>query len=150
METLFREIAFGSEEYRAARELRNEVLRKPLGMTLSDEDIEQERGFFHAGLFAPDGRLAACIVVIPLSKAAAKVRQVAVLPEFQRKGLGRKLMVETEARLAAAGFRRLELSSRATAIGFYEKLGYTAVGEAFIAVTIPHRKMRKDLANDPE
>ncbi|MBS1564192.1 MAG: GNAT family N-acetyltransferase, partial [Bacteroidetes bacterium] len=32
-----------------------------------------------------------------------------------------------------------------TAVGFYEKLGYVAVGEEFLEVTLPHFVMEKKL-----
>ena len=45
-------------------------------------------------------------------------------------------------RLRASGAR---LSARATAIGFYQRLGYVAEGEPFLEVTLPHRLMRRRL-----
>ena len=54
-------------------------------------------------------------------------------------------MTQLEAALAARGFVSLSLHARSIAVGFYEKLGYETVGDEFIEVSIPHRKMAKRL-----
>jgi hypothetical protein len=41
------------------------------------------------------------------------------------------------------GFTNLVLNARASAVGFYEKLGYAVIGEEFIDVTIAHVRMVK-------
>ncbi len=53
---------------------------------------------------------------------------VAVLPEMQRRGIGRALMAEAERRLAARGCPKLNVQVRGTnrdVVAFYEKLGFT-------------------------
>jgi ribosomal protein S18 acetylase RimI-like enzyme len=52
-------------------------------------------------------------------------------------------MNELEADLRSRGFRNLVLHARASAVGFYEKLGYVLVGDAFIDVTLAHFRMVK-------
>jgi predicted GNAT family N-acyltransferase len=44
-----------------------------------------------------------------------------------------------------SGGREIMMHARKTAIGFYEKLGYTAEGDEFSEVGIPHVEMRKSL-----
>ena len=139
----FREIAWGSAEYAAEIRLRNEILRKPLGLSLEDEDLAPEREQLHYGLFDPAGTLAACAVAVPLSQTEARIRQMAVVPSRQGGGLGKKLMTELEADLRARGFERFQLNARASAVGFYEKLGYSIVGDEFREVTVPHFRMTK-------
>jgi predicted GNAT family N-acyltransferase len=139
----FREIAFGTPEYVQARLLRDEVLRRPLGLSLGGEDLANEGRQMHFGLFAPDGGLLACVVAVPLSTTEARIRQMAVSPGHQGRGLGRRLMKEVERTLRERGFRELELNARTSAAGFYEKLGYTAVGGEFLHVTVPHVRMVK-------
>nr|MBP8249907.1 GNAT family N-acetyltransferase [Chitinophagales bacterium] len=43
------------------------------------------------------------------------------------------------------GFTLMYCHARDTAIPFYEKLGYSRVGEEFEEVTIPHWEMGKSL-----
>jgi predicted GNAT family N-acyltransferase len=141
---LFREIPFGSDQYRRACALRNEILRAPLGLPLSEADLQGEADQLHFGLF-DDDELAACVSAIALTADHAKIRQTAVAEAYQRQGLGRRIMTQLEAALAARGFVSLSLHARSTAVGFYQKLGYETVGDAFIEVSIPHRKMAKRL-----
>lgn len=140
---MFREIVVGTGEYRLECLLREEILRKPLGLRLGDDDLAGERDQLHFGLFEPDGDLVGCVVVVPLSPAHARIRQMAVSPHHQRKGLGRRLMNEIEKTLKARGFEHLVLDARASAAGFYERLGYTVASEEFSKVTVPHVRMEK-------
>lgn len=57
------------------------------------------------------------------------INYLAVKPEFQRQGLGRRLMEEAEARLIAAGCPKVNLqvrSSNTAAAAFYERIGYSS------------------------
>ena len=141
---LFREIPFGSDQYHRARALRDEILRAPLGLPLSEDDLLGEADQLHFGLF-DDDQLAACVTAIALTADHAKIRQTAVAVAYQRLGLGRRMMAQIEAALAARGIVSLSLHARSTAVGFYQKLGYETVGDEFIEVSIPHRKMAKRL-----
>ena len=139
----FREIVFGTDDYRRECVLRDAVLRKPLGLSLYDENLAAEKDHLHVGIFEPDGELAACAVAVPLSATEAKIRQVAVDPAQQGKGLGRIVMNEIEKILQARGLTGFVLSARTSALGFYEKLGYSSVGDEFLQHRIPHFKMVK-------
>jgi predicted GNAT family N-acyltransferase len=55
----------------------------------------------------------------------AKIGRVVVLPEYRKKGLGRRVLEEAEKWLKELGIKRIEIDSRDVAVGFYEKLGYT-------------------------
>ena len=140
---LFKEIAFGTDEYRGECRLREEVLRRPLGLSLSPEDLAGEESQLHFGLFEPYDNLVACVIAAPLSPTSARIRQMAVAPAHQGKGIGQRIMLEMEKSLRARGYKSFELDARVTAVGFYEKLGYTAVGDEFMEVTVPHFRMEK-------
>ncbi len=139
---IFRQIEFNSAEYRHERALRDEVLRRPLGMTL-DDNPELEREHWHFGLFDDDGTLIGCAVVAPVDAETAKIQQVAIAPAQQRRGHGQQIMCELEARLAAEGIRRFVLHARLYAVGFYDRLGYQRLGEPFTETTLPHVRMEK-------
>jgi len=144
----FREIAFGSREYELELRLREEVLRRPLRLTLSEKDLAGEDSQLHFGLFEEDGELAACAAVVaavPTSPAEARIRQMAVSPDRQRQGLGQRLLEAIETDLKARGYRKLVLNARASAVGFYERLGYKIDGEEFLDLTVPHVRMSKSV-----
>ncbi len=148
---IFREIAYGSADFRRECILRDEILRKPLGLSLADDDLEAEQNQLHFGLFDAEGELVGCVVVLPRSSGPvtpreARLRQMAVALRFQRQGHGRRIIEEVERALAASGFTQLVLHARKPVVPFYEKLGYRVVSEEFIEVTIPHLRMEKTLA----
>jgi len=141
----FREIRFASPQYDEARVLREMVLRRPLGLTLSEADLADEGAQLHFGLYLDHEELVSCVIAVPLSANEAKIRQTAVAPQFQRRGIGRLLIRELETTLASKGFSRLSMHARVDASGFYRKLGYRTVGDPFLEVTIPHVRMIKTL-----
>jgi ribosomal protein S18 acetylase RimI-like enzyme len=143
-ETVLREIAFGTADYERERRLREDVLRRPLGLSLKDEGAAEERQL-HFGLFRNVDELVACVIAAPSSPTEARIRQMAVAPAHQGRGLGRTLLREVERRLRERGFRQLTLSARSTAVGFYEKMGYRIVGDEYVSVTVPHFWMVKTL-----
>ncbi|WP_442485179.1 GNAT family N-acetyltransferase [Aeoliella sp. SH292] len=140
----FRQIQHDSPEYQAELALRHRVLRVPLGLDLFVEDLSAERDQWHYGWYVGD-QLAACAIAIVKSPTHAKIRQMAVGPEYQGQGLGRRLLTAVEGDLQERGIATVELAARLEALGFYEKLGYHAVGEQFVEVGIPHQEMRKTL-----
>jgi hypothetical protein len=139
----FAQIPIGSPQYEEERRLREEVLRRPLGLSLTEEDLAREEDQLHFGLFEPGGELVACAVAVLLSPTEARIRQMAVSPDHQRQGLGRRLLEYLENDLRARGFRTLVLNARTSAVGFYERLGYSVHGEEFVDVTVPHVRMSK-------
>ncbi len=142
---MFRQIEFGSAEYRRQLALREEVLRKPLGLEFREEDLEREREHWHFGLFDADGSLVGGAVVERVDAHTVKIRQVVIASEKQRCGHGRRIMCELEARFVAEDVRHFVLHARLYAAGFYERLGYHSLGEPFTEVTIPHVAMEKHL-----
>lgn len=127
-------------EYEAWVALREPILRAPLGLSFSPEDLEAEKGQRHLVAFE-DGRVVGGLIVIPLSGGSWKVRQVAVDPDRQGEGLGGRLMEKVIETAHERGIAEIFLHSRAEVTGFYERLGFEVSGEEFIEVGIPHRKM---------
>ena len=126
----------------AARELRFRVLREPLGFSRADVIVEGEDASMHLVAVA-DGHVVACVMLTPTAPGCGKLRQMAVAPSHQGTGLGRALVHHLEQALRARGFDEIELHAREHAVGFYEKLGYTPEGAAFIEVGLRHFRMRK-------
>jgi ribosomal protein S18 acetylase RimI-like enzyme len=140
----FSEVPHRSAGYEATVALRTEVLRRPLGLAFTAEELAREDADHHL-VCRDDGVLIACLVVTPRTTDDAKVRQVAVAPSLQGQGVGAALSRFAEDFARQRGFRTITLHARATAVGFYEKLGYQRVGEPFEEVTLPHWKMQKTL-----
>jgi len=137
-------IKFGSEAYQAELSLRNGLLRIPLGLDLYAEDLSREDSDYHVGAFL-HGKLIGCLVLTPLGGGEIKMRQVAVEKACQGLGIGKKLVERCEIYAGDMGCHRIVLAARTAAVGFYQKLGYRAVGDEFIEVGIPHMMMTKDM-----
>ncbi len=146
---IIREIQFGSEEFRRECELRQRVLRAPIGLNLYEENLDGEKEQFHFGLFDGQGKLVACVIAVALSPTRAKIRQMAVAPDQQGKGCGRLLLESVEATLARRGLMNLSMHARKTAVGFYQALGYATSGGEFTEVGLPHLTMEKCLTAHP-
>lgn len=139
-----RMIDHGTKEYRQMVHLRNEILRKPLGLAFDDAELEKEKEDVLIGAFEDD-RLLGCCLLSPMDASTIRLRQMAVPNNMQGKGIGRALMIFAENIARDQGYRKLCMHARKTALGFYEKLGYSVIGEEFTEVTIPHYIMEKAL-----
>jgi len=137
-------IDHGSKEYDQMIELRKSVLRKPLGLTYSTEDLERDKNDLLIGAFEEDDILACCILT-PKEPGTFQLRQMAVDQKMQRNGVGAAIMHFAENLAKDAGGKEVMMHARKTAMGFYEKLGYAAVGDEFSEVGIPHVEMKKNL-----
>lgn len=124
--------------------LRNEILRKPLGLSFNDEELEREKDDILMGAFEDD-RLLGCCLLTPVDSGTVRLRQMAVPNSMQGKGIGRALMIFAENIARDLGYKKLCMHARKTATGFYKKLGYNISGEEFLEVTIPHYTMEKSL-----
>ena len=124
--------------------MREKLLRKPLGMELREQDFENEETQYHFGIFEKN-KLLACLVAKPVNDKVVQLRQMAVLPEYQGKGIGEVLMESTESELRGRDYNQIWLNARIEVERFYQNLGYKAVGNEFMEVTIPHVKMEKAL-----
>jgi len=138
------EFAFGSEVYRESVRLREEVLRRPLGLSWEPGAFDGEDMSFHLGCFAGN-ELAGTLILRPLDATTLKMRQVAVSPAWQSRGAGTLLVRFAERFAAARGYSSIVAHARATALAFYRKHGYRADGDGFLEVNIPHVCIRKTL-----
>ncbi|HEX4957490.1 MAG TPA: GNAT family N-acetyltransferase [Lacibacter sp.] len=139
-----KQILHGSPEYQQMILLRYEILRKPLGLEFSEEDLAKEKNDILIGVFE-DERMQACCVLTRVDNSTVRLRQMAVNKNLQGKGIGATLMNFAENIARDFGYRKLIMHARKAALGFYEKQGYKIVGDEFTEVTIPHYVMEKKL-----
>jgi GNAT superfamily N-acetyltransferase len=140
----FVSIPWQSARYRQAVDLRHRVLRLPLGLGFSTDDLASEQFQTHFAALIDDG-LVGCLIVEVQSDATVKLRQMAVEPTHQRAGIGTFLVQSAENELIQQKVSVIKLHARKTAIGFYQKLGYHPQGKEFVEVTLPHVLMTKQL-----
>ena len=135
---------YGTEEYRQMLQLRNEILRKPLGLQLDENELENERNNMFMVAYE-DERMLGCCMLVEEEPDTVRLRQMAVVNDVQGKGIGRALMQFAENLARDRGYRRITMHARKNALGFYEKMGYKKKGEEFEEITIPHYVMEKAL-----
>ena len=138
-------IPFASPAYDESVALRDQVLRKPLGLEFTPEGLAEEYNQYHIAAFDQEANLIAILLLKPVEEATFKMRQVAVDPSWQKKGVGQKLVLYAEQFAKEKACQRIEMNARLEAVPFYEKLGYQRFGRKFKEVGIPHYKMKKVL-----
>jgi len=137
-------ITYGSPEYRSMCQLRDEVLRKPIGLRLTETEILRDKNDVLLVCMENEEAIACCILT-EINSGMVQLRQMAVAPDYQQKGLGRELLLFAEKIAKENQYSIMRMHARKTAVGFYGKIGYTVVGEEFTEVGIPHFEMMKKI-----
>ncbi len=140
----FKIVPYGTRAYLETVVLREEVLRKPLGMKFHGKDLLEEKDQIHLSLWCGNECIAVTVLK-PLDKENVKLRQMAVKEEYRGSGIGSALIALAERVAKAEGFTTISLHARMNALDFYLKNGYQPVGKVFTEVGIPHKKMFKKL-----
>lgn len=139
-----KQIYHGSPEYHAMVALRYKVLRQPLGLNFSLEELNKENDDILVANIEDDEVLGCCILTAA-GENTLRLRQMAVNERFQKRGIGDGLLHYCEKIAVDKGYNRIVMHARDTAIGFYEKMGYHVFGEPFTEVNLPHHYMGKEL-----
>ena len=137
-------IDYGTPEYQQMIKMREDILRKPLGLNFDEKELESEKNNLLIAAF-DDDKMLGCCMLVPENESIVRLRQMAVLNDLQGKGIGRALMLFAENLARDRGYNKISMHARKNATGFYEKVGYKVVGDEFVEVTIPHFNMEKEL-----
>ena len=70
---------------------------------------------------------------------------MAVHAKCQGKGIGESIMLFAEKLALDKGYTKIIMHARDSALGFYEKMGYSITGDMFEEVGLPHHIMQKIL-----
>ena len=146
MKIEFKQIDHGSSNWRKAVELRENILRKPLGTHFTDEELKEEQNHVQIVGFIDD-ELKACAVLVP-EGTHLKMQRVAVDAHLRNLNVGSEMMAFCEQYAKSEGYETVYCHARDSAVNFYLKNGYTGVGDYFPEDGIPHLKMEKRMANN--
>lgn len=138
------EAPFGSDLYRRTLVLREAILRAPLGLALTPQELADDACRHHF-CAVHRGDVVGSVSMKPLDRNSVQLRQMAVAEERRLEGIGRRLLAWSEGWAAAQGYRTIVLNARIGADGFYALLGYRAEGQPFMENTLPHIRMTKRL-----
>jgi predicted GNAT family N-acyltransferase len=137
-------IDYGTDEYQQMLKLRDMVLRKPLGLEFSADELEKEKSNLLIAAYE-DKQMLGCCMLVEEEPQTVRLRQMAVINDLQGKGIGKALMTFAENLAHDRGYKKITMHARKNALGFYEKMGYKKVGKEFLELTIPHYMMEKEL-----
>jgi predicted GNAT family N-acyltransferase len=137
-------IDYQSVLYKKALQLRNDILRTPLGLSLEDMDVYDDKNQYIT-IAHEEGQVIGCMLIKPLSPTVVKFRQMCIDENFQLLGIGTTLLHYAENFCLMNNYKFCELHARKEAIGFYKKNGYLEIGIEFMEIGIPHKKMIKNL-----
>jgi len=84
-----------------------------------------------------DGRPIGTARILP----SGQIGRMAVLPEWRGRGVGKALLREALAIMAEHDRPKPYLNAQSSALPFYARMGFVAVGDEFMEAGIPHRKM---------
>jgi predicted GNAT family N-acyltransferase len=137
------------EDFRRYFELRWKILRAPWNQPRgSERDPLDEQHSTHLMLTGTDDRVLGVGRLHFNNIREAQIRYMAIEIACQRKGLGSLLLTALEHRARELGAARIVLDARESALGFYRKHGYVAVGTGHVLFNrIAHLRMVKQLGN---
>jgi len=134
-----------SKEFKEYDLFRWEILRKPIGKSIESLKDEHENSSYHLiGLV--DNKIIACGRLHYNSPNEAQIRYMAINENFQRKGIGVKIIELLEVEAKKKQVSKIILNARDHVLEFYKKSGYVAVKKYEGSDTgIPHTRMEKIL-----
>jgi predicted GNAT family N-acyltransferase len=135
---------YGSDLYRQALALREAILRRPLGLALTQEERVDDALRQHFCAIS-HGVVLGSVSLKPLDGESLQLRQMVVAEDRRRRRIGARLLARAEDWARGEGYRLMVLNARLGAKGFYARFGYRAQGEPFDENTIPHIRMTKPL-----
>lgn len=104
MEIEIKHIAFGGEEHKKEIELRYRVLRQPLGLNYTQEQLDTEKDESHFAAFEGE-KLVGCLLMKSIDNKEIKMRQVAVDGGYQGRALVKRLFFIRKSLLQKIVFR---------------------------------------------
>jgi GNAT superfamily N-acetyltransferase len=125
-------------------DLRSRVLRGGGGHDGFPED--ELSGTFHVGARVGDGAIVGVATFVPREEGMWQLRGMAVEPDRHGEGIGTAILDYAMKRLRDRGARLAWANGRDTALGFYERAGWTVVGDGYVlpvaeGESMPHHRV---------
>jgi ElaA protein len=129
-----------TDDIATCRALRRTVFIEEQGVSEADEIDDLDGAAIHL-LATLDGMPVGSARLLPMG-AIGKVGRVCVLAKVRGTGLGAALMrAAVDHYRTLPGIEKVKLGAQTHALGFYERLGFDAVGPVYMDAGIPHRDM---------
>lgn len=138
-------VGYNTPEYQKTLQLRNNLLRVPLGLSFEEDQLKAEAHDYHLAAYFSDF-LIGCLVLTPYTDDRIKMRQMAIDYSHQGYGIGKMIVYKAEELAHQLGYTTIFLHARVHVKAFYEKMGYEAMGPYFKEVTLWHIRMEKAIS----
>ncbi|MCF3112225.1 GNAT family N-acetyltransferase [Niabella sp. CC-SYL272] len=126
--------------YKQEQDLRNRILLRPIGLPDHGWEMDDHRAWHFVAVEADN--VIGCVILVPLNKGQAQLKQMAVETACQSKGTGRLLIGALLAFARTQQFLEVVCHAQDRAIPFYIKNGFEIYDEPFVEVGVPHHHMR--------
>ncbi|MDJ0591510.1 MAG: GNAT family N-acetyltransferase [Pleurocapsa sp. MO_226.B13] len=133
--------------YQAERELRNQILLRPIGIPNYSWEMYDRKSWHFVALNRD--RLMGCVVLVPLDEINQKAQliQMAVDESMQGRGIGTLLVQELLKFAKAQGLTEVTCHARQEAVAFYRKFQFEVYDKPFEEVGLMHRHMKIEITN---
>lgn len=135
-----------TRDFDLCRRLRREVFIEEQGVPEADELDDLDEVAIH--LLAEDGAPLGSARLLVLGETG-KIGRVCVVKAARGRGIGAALIRAAVERFREMGLSRAKLGAQVHALGFYEALGFEAIGEVYQDAGIAHRDMVLALGGQP-
>jgi predicted GNAT family N-acyltransferase len=135
----------GPADWQEIVALRTRVFVVEQGVPPEIEQDDRDVTAIHALSRNATGRVVATGRLLLGDDGRASIGRMATDPAARGSGHGAAVLAELQRQAAARGVREIELHAQVTARGFYDRAGYTAVGEVYEEAGIAHVTMIRRL-----
>jgi len=138
----YERIETDSPLYQAERDLRNELLLRPIGLPDSAWEMHDHESYHFVAV--ENKEVLGCVVLHPLVPEQQQVQllQMAVVEQSRGRGVGRGLVEALITFARSEGYKEIICHARENAVGFYERIGFVVYGDEFEEVGVRHRHMK--------
>ena len=112
------------EHFKAYYALRYRVLSEPAGHPKGTEKDDYEPISEHFMAVNEHGLLVGAAKLFEKSAEVGYISHLVVAPEYQHKGIGRRLLEHVEQRAREKGYKSIGTMPRVTATAYFEKFGF--------------------------
>lgn len=126
--------------------IRYEVLRKPWNQNKQSTRDEFEDKSIHLLVLDENNKAIATGRLQLNSESEGQIRSMAVLKEYQNKGIGKALIDKLEDNARKRGLKTMLLDAREPALNFYVQNNYIVIEDSYLLFgVIKHFRMKKEL-----
>ena len=140
-----RAVVAGAADRPEIAALRTRVFVEEQGVPAEIEQDDADETAVHALSRDGSGRVVATGRLLLRDGAPATIGRMATDSSARGGGHGAAVLAELHRQAALRGHREVELHAQLSARGFYERAGYTPVGQEYTEAGIAHITMRRSL-----